>query len=408
VNSEERTRRNEGKDSDQLYPYYGATGQVDVIDDFIFDEELVLLGEDGVSFFEKNKHKAYRVSGKCWVNNHAHVLRPRVDLINQTYLWAYLNQFNYAGYVTGSTRLKLTQGAMKKIPVLLAPISEQKRIADKLDRLLAAVDTCKARLDVIPAILKRFRQSVLAAATSGELTEEWRRVARPRPPSLEAPHQLFDVPDGWLWTRVGDIATVKGGKRLPKGEKLVGQNTGLPYIKAGQLKDGTVNSEGQEYLLPETQKSIQRYIVDAGDVYITIVGACIGDAGVIPRSYHRANLTENAAKLCNLSTAVVGAYLAYWLRSPACTNHIDSLIKSGAQGKLALVRISGIPVPLPSIEEQSEVVRRVESLLAAADRIGAKVDGIRERVDALTQGFLAKAFSGGLFLALRKVDSRTA
>ena len=127
LNSTEREARICGKPPDILYPYYGATGQVGEIDDFIFDGPLILLGEDGVPFFDTFRDKAYKVTGKCWVNNHAHVIRPYNNIACLEYILHFLNNFNYTGYVSGSTRLKLTQAAMRSIPTLLPPLNEQKR-----------------------------------------------------------------------------------------------------------------------------------------------------------------------------------------------------------------------------------------------------------------------------------------
>ncbi|HGO4357146.1 TPA: restriction endonuclease subunit S, partial [Klebsiella pneumoniae] len=171
VNNKERQKRIEGKDFNKLYPYYGATGEVGKIDDFIFDEELIALGEDGVPFFDGQKNKAYMLYGKTWVNNHAHVLKAIQGLSHNKFLCYFLNQFDYHDYVNGGTRLKLTQANMRKIPVRFAPFSEQKIIAEKLDILLAQVDSTKARLEQIPQILKRFRQAVLAAAVNGKLAD---------------------------------------------------------------------------------------------------------------------------------------------------------------------------------------------------------------------------------------------
>ncbi len=134
VNSSERKNRTGN------IPYYGATGQVGLIDDYIFDEELVLLGEDGAPFFETFKNKAYIVNGKSWVNNHAHVLKGISGLLINKFLCHYLNQVNYHGYVTGTTRLKLNQTAMKTIPVLLSPFNEQKRIVSKIESIFDKID----------------------------------------------------------------------------------------------------------------------------------------------------------------------------------------------------------------------------------------------------------------------------
>ena len=155
-------------------PYYGATGIAGKIDDYLFDEELVLLGEDGAPFLDYSKNVAYIISGKSWVNNHAHVLKAKKRITSNTFLLHYLNQFDYTDYVGGTTRLKLNQGNLKSIPFPLPPLAEQQRIVAKLDGLFGHLDSLKQRLKHIPTLLKQFRQSVLTQAVTGKLTEEWR------------------------------------------------------------------------------------------------------------------------------------------------------------------------------------------------------------------------------------------
>ncbi|WP_417527576.1 restriction endonuclease subunit S [Marinomonas shanghaiensis] len=289
----------------------------------------------------------------------------------------------------------INKSKFSKAPITLAPLAEQKRIVEKLDQVLAQVDTIKARLDGIPAILKRFRQSVLAAAVSGKLTEEWR--------GNDFYQQGIDlkIPETWILFRIDDIAEVKGGKRLPKGEELVDEDTGFKYIRAGQLKNGTVVSgsnarSSQKFLLPHVQKMINKYTVEKGDAYITIVGASIGDAGIIPASYKGANLTENAAKLTNFKVSLISEFLGFWLRSEYLQNLIQLEIKSAAQGKLALNRIKTLDFPYPPLEEQTEIVRLVDQYFAFADTIEKQVQKAQQRVDKLTQSILAKAFRGEL------------
>ena len=136
INSKERERRVEN--AKILYPYYGATGQVGLIDNYILDGNYLLLGEDGAPFLDRYAKKAYAVSGKIWVNNHAHILKPIID---STYIMHYLNAINYRPYVTGTTRLKLTQEAMRNIPVLVPPLAEQKRIISRIEQLFRIIDT---------------------------------------------------------------------------------------------------------------------------------------------------------------------------------------------------------------------------------------------------------------------------
>jgi type I restriction enzyme S subunit len=133
INAEQREVRMGGKSASQLYPYYGATGQVGWIDNYLFDEELVLLGEDGAPFLEPIKDKAYIIKGKSWVNNHAHVLKSLIAITSNSFLCHYLNIFDYNGYVTGTTRFKLNQSPMRKIPIPLPPLPEQHRIVAKIE-----------------------------------------------------------------------------------------------------------------------------------------------------------------------------------------------------------------------------------------------------------------------------------
>jgi type I restriction enzyme S subunit len=155
-------------------PYYGATGKIDSLDDFTHEGENILVGEDGANLLSRNKNIAFIVNGKYWVNNHAHVICCYSNIPN-SYLFYYLNSLSLDEWITGSAQPKLTKSNLEAIPVKVAPLAEQKQIATLLDNLLAQVDTLKTRLDTIPNILKRFRQSVLAAAVSGKLTEEWRQ-----------------------------------------------------------------------------------------------------------------------------------------------------------------------------------------------------------------------------------------
>ena len=137
INSNERNLRIKGKQIDRLYPYYGATGQVGLIDDYIVDGHYLLLGEDGAPFLDKNAIKAYSISGKSWVNNHAHILSPKIDF---EFLQYSLNQIDYSEYVNGSTRLKLTQTDMRSIRLMLPPLSEQKLIKAKIQTLFSQLD----------------------------------------------------------------------------------------------------------------------------------------------------------------------------------------------------------------------------------------------------------------------------
>ena len=150
------------------YPYWGANSIVDYVDDWIFDESLVLLGEDGAPFFERDRPVAFPVAGKIWVNNHAHVLRP-VARANTRFLAAALNCVDYRPYIGGATRDKLTQTDMRSIPVQAPPVAEQRMIADVLDRETGRIDELIAEINEGIERLREYRTAVISAAVTGQI-----------------------------------------------------------------------------------------------------------------------------------------------------------------------------------------------------------------------------------------------
>lgn len=144
-------------------PYYGATGRTGWIDKPLFNEELVLLGEDAIDFLNPDVHKAYLIDGPSWVNNHAHVLRARKNIVLSYFLMEVLNAVDYSQFVAFGTRSKLTQGSMMGITVSVPPISEQRRIVD----LVMSFDTLLAKTDAALSFSKGLRAGLLSDLLSG-------------------------------------------------------------------------------------------------------------------------------------------------------------------------------------------------------------------------------------------------
>ena len=135
------------------YPYYGANGLQDYVDGYIFDDELVLLAEDGGNFGSTERPIAYRVSGKCWVNNHAHVLKARPEM-NIDYLCYSLMFYNTNGIINGATRQKLTQAAMRKMVIPYREMSEQIEIVNKITRIFSLIEKRKKELELLDGLVK--------------------------------------------------------------------------------------------------------------------------------------------------------------------------------------------------------------------------------------------------------------
>lgn len=390
VNSDERAKRR-GR-----IPYYGATGQVGWIDDFLFDEELVLIGEDGAPFFDKSKPIAYLVRGKSWVNNHAHVLRARSSITANSYLKYLLDAFDFHGYVNGTTRLKLTQGSMIGIPVRLAPYAEQRRIIAKLEELLSKVDVCQKRLAKIPVLLKRFRQSVLAAACSGRLTEDWREESAATDAATKGVPDTKDVPVGWKPVVVGDVIDeVKYGT----AQKCSYEKRGVPVLRIPNVVGGTIDHSDLKYAhLPSSEAEQLR--LRPGDILVVRSNgsvALVGKSalvGVRERDFAYAGyllrLRPNHGmvdpRFLDLALGSYGVRLQIELqaRSTSGVNNINS------------EEVRGLRFLLPPLVEQAEVVRRVDALFAVADRVEERYAASKKLVDQLTPSILARAFRGEL------------
>ena len=238
INSKERAKRIDGKTEEELYPYYGATGQVGYIDDYITDGEYVLLGEDGAPFLSTFAEKAYIISGKAWVNNHAHVLQSKGS---NKFLCYYLNHFNYKGYVSGTTRLKLTQAQMKTIPVPVPPHDEQELIVARIEELFSELDNGVETLRKTKQQLAVYRQAVISAAFP-EMTKE-------------------------NTVRLDEIADISGG--ITKGRDLSKQETiHLPYLRVANVQNGYLDLSQMKTIELKTSE-MEKYLLCAGDVLYT-------------------------------------------------------------------------------------------------------------------------------------------
>ena len=166
ISAIEREKRIEHKSQSELFPYYGATGVVGWIDDYLIDDEYVLIGEDGAPFFDKSKDIAYLIKGKSWVNNHVHILKAKPKIAYDKFILHYLNSFNdFGGYVNGTTRLKLNKGQLERIPVPLPPLEEQKQIA----ALFQSIETAMEQVDGQEKNLKSLRKALINKLTKHNL-----------------------------------------------------------------------------------------------------------------------------------------------------------------------------------------------------------------------------------------------
>lgn len=317
-----------------------------------------------------------------------HVLRPASSDISAGYLLALIKsaQFLREGEenMTGAVGLRRVPRAfVEQFPVHLPPAAEQKRIAQKLDALLAQVDTLKARIDSIPALIKRFRQSVLAAAVSGHLTEEWR-----------AQDQHSKTPLARSMRLLSDLSElVTSGSR---GWANYYSEAGAFFIRSQDINTDSLDLTDAAFVSLPASSEGKRTRVKNQDLLVTITGANVGKVARVCNNIPEAYVSQHVA-LIRLNEPALAAFVELYLKDIGSGRGIlQRLAYGGGKPGLNLANLKELLIQLPSDEERIEIVRRVEQLFAFADQLEAKVSAAQKRIDALTQSLLAKAFRGEL------------
>ena len=203
----------------------------------------------------------------------------------------------------------------------------------------------------------------------------------------------FELPDGWAWCRIRNIASVKGGKRLPKGESFSDNVTDHVYIRVTDMKNRTINTFGLKYISEEVFAKIQSYTIGKNDLYVTIAGT-IGVVGEVPEILDGMNLTENAVKVCNIS--INKTFLCYVMLSELVQQQFQDKTHQVAMPKLALERILGTLIPVCPVKEQQLIVFSIKSALQIADTIEIQKDALFELVSATKSKILDLAIRGKL------------
>lgn len=291
---------------------------------------------------------------------------------------------------TGTTIKHLTRESLARFEVPVPPLPEQKRIADKLDVLLSRVDDCRQRLDRVPAILKRFRQSVLAAATGGALTREWRE-ARGVPV-----RKAGGLPSTWTERLIGELGAVQLGRQ--RSPKFHSGRSMRPYFRVQNVFEDRIDlSDVMQMNFPP--EDIRRYELHPGDILLNegqspqflgrpalyrgeLPGACFTNT-LIRFQANRALVQPEYALLVFRHQMHSGRY--------AAEGNITTNIAHLGAG-----RFSAVEFPLPPLEEQAEIVRRATLLLGAGAELERHLAAAEATADRIRPATLAKAFRGEL------------
>lgn len=355
------------------------------------------------------------------------------------FLYAFLNSYAFWPQILkkqrGATLQNVNANLIKQLLVPICSISEQKEILNKIDTPLTAQidDNTKRVLNLFGhknniefqlenqlSLVKQLRQAFLSEAMQGKLcidlpsksgdrgdTETGQQLLErikaekaqlikdkklkkeKELPPIKPEEIPFEIPEDWVWCRVGEISVIKGGKRVPIGHSLTRKPTDHIYLRVSDMKNGSIDVNDLHYIEDIVYEKIKQYTISKEDIYMTIVGGTIGKCGTIPERFHNANLTENAAKI----TPVIlnKDYLLKCLQSPFCQNQfIDKTKQVGVQ-KMALNRFSNSLIPLPPLSLQNQIVEKLGELMKTCDDLGNSIKQSQVQNEQLLQQILKEA-----------------
>lgn len=422
VSREERDGR------EKIYDYYGASGVIDKIDNYLFDKPLLLIGEDGANLINRSTPIAFIARGKYWVNNHAHVIDGISEEFLQ-YLELFINSIDLTPYVTGTAQPKMNQAKMNSIPVALPPPEEQHRIVAKVNELMALCDQLeKARTDretkrdkltaatlarlntpnpetfrndarfaldnlqaltTRPDQIKQLRQTIVTLAMHGVLVTQDRRdepvsELRNRVASalkaegqrkrtledaeLQTPHP---VPSSWHWVQLGELCQLitKGSSPKWQGISYVDSGKGLAFVTSENVGNYALRKLDELKYVETRFRDIEpRSLLRCGDLLMNLVGASIGRTAVYDLDVE-ANINQ-AVALVRLHDILDGPdvrFLLHYLNSVTAVQLMMGSRVVTAQPNISLADVRGFPVPLPPLPEQKRIVAKIDELLSVCD-----------------------------------------
>lgn len=403
--------------ADGSYPVYGANGQIGYYDKYNHEFSEVLITCRGATCGNINKSVP-----KSWINGNAMVASPISNaILDKNYLFYYLKNTSFADYISGTAQPQITRTSLTKMPVIYPPLNEQKRIVEKLDKIIRIVDGVNARLDKIPTALKRARQSILNQAITGELTKDWRKknniqitkddLKNKIQTELNFLYRNKKITKENLQIKIDDIRenscsswfNIKARflcHHITKGTtpKQILEIGAIPYLKVYNIVNNKIDfSYKPQFVSFETHNTfLERSKVYPNDVVMNIVGPPLGKVAIIPNDYKEWNINQ-ALAIFRPIKYLLSEYVYIVLSCDSTLLPVLPDVKGiVGQSNISLEQCRNLLFPLPPIEEQTEIIRRVKLAFEKLDKIESKYQKAKEYSDKLTQSILNKAFRGEL------------
>ena len=374
----------------KIYDYYGASGIIDKIDDYLFDDELLLIGEDGANLLSRSTPIAFIAKGKYWVNNHAHVLDACCNL-NLNYICYHINAISLAPYVTGTAQPKMNQENMNAIWIALPPLKEQHRIVAKIEELLPYVDRYAVAYEKLEQFNTKFpenmKKSILQYAIQGKLVEqraeegtgeelyqqiqaEKQRLIQEEKIKKEKPlveisedEIPFDIPESWKWVRWGNLSfSIQYGYNAPA--KKSGR---IRMVRISDIQGGKVIWDSIPFC-DIKEEEIPTYLLSSNDILFARTGGTVGKSYIVKEIPEEAIYAGYLIRT-RYSDMLCPEYLYYFMQTHLYWTQLRNGTIATAQPNCNGQTLSKMILPLPPLAEQKRIVAKIEELLPLCDRL---------------------------------------
>lgn len=359
-------------------PYWGANGVVDYVDEALVDEPVVLIGEDGAPFFERYHEVAFCTDGKIWPNNHIHILRPNRHIMYDRFLCYFLNHVDYAKYVNGSTRDKLTQAQLGSITINYPGLENQKAIADFLDRETARIDQLIEKREQQVALLGERKAAQASLFVTQGLNPYVTKVST-------GISWLPEAPSHWCVRRIATIfheVDERGNDVLPV--LSVSINWGI--------SDRELEDEDRHRIVNHIADKTSYKRVRIDDLVYNMMRAWQGAFGVATVD----GLVSPAYVVARPNESIYSPYFEPLLRTPMCIEEFRRASKGIADFRQRLYweHFRQVRVVLPPIEEQRAIAQRIQLETTAIDRVIVSIKASIDRLHELRSALITAAVTG--------------
>ncbi|MDP3014918.1 MAG: restriction endonuclease subunit S [bacterium] len=371
------------------YPYYGATGVQDYVANFIFDEDLVLVGEDGARW-NAGDNSAYKISGKSWVNNHAHVLRPHRDILLDDWLVYFLNISDLSGYITGTTVKKLNQAKLRLIEIPIPSLAEQRKIVEKIEKLFAKIDEASRlraeSLTASAALLPSALHQIFSSASSPQASHQKHSNI------LENVRISQTKQKAWEEKKIGEIAEINPSKREIAE---INASTEISFVSMSAVSEKTQIIERQETRkIDEVKKGYTYFRED--DVLFAKITPCMenGKVTIAKNLKNGIGFGSTEFHVLRAKENVLSKWLFYFLWNPEFRKEAqNNMTGTAGQRRVPMEFLTKVKIPLPPVAEQKKIVEYLDSLSAKARALQSLQQETKNDFSALRQSVLHQSFS---------------